>query len=267
MSTSFKISLLLTIAAMAIVGVLCIPAFAQDLNYHSFFDQRRLYGIANFWNVASNLPFLIVGLLGFRLLYLHKQRAYLKQNRPEYLIFSLGVSLVAFGSGYYHLEPSNNSLLWDRLPMTIAFMSFFCIVIADYISSNFARKCLLPLIILGGTSVLYWHYTETIGVGDLRYYALVQFLPVTLISLIVLMFNRDTLHSKLIWATLGMYVLAKVFEAFDYQIYQFLGVISGHSIKHVAAAIGAYYLIVRAEKLARQSPLKKRPHLHGHRVI
>lgn len=253
MSVNIKIAILCSVSALAIISVLCTPAIPQDLGYHNFFDQRSFFGIANFWNVISNLPFLIVGLLGLHLVWQQRRTSYIAGNCIAYSIFALGICLVALGSSYYHLNPDNNTLLWDRLPMTLAFMSFFSIVIADYISPRFASRALLPLLILGAASVIYWHYTESRAVGDLRFYALVQFLPVILISLILFMFNRPGLHTKLIWLVLGMYVLAKLFEAFDYPIYEFLGVISGHSIKHVAAALGAYVLIIRARKLAQIS--------------
>ncbi len=216
----------------------------------TFFDQRSLYGIPNFWNVVSNLPFLLVGLSGFHLLSSYPQNVYLKQNRLFYVLYSLALCLMALGSSYYHLHPTNNTLLWDRLPMTLAFMSFFCIVLADYISHRLAMIALFPLIALAIASVIYWHQTESIGAGDLRFYALVQFLPIVLVVLIMLMFDHERSHSYLIWAMLVGYALAKVFEVFDHEVFDFLGVVSGHAIKHVIAALSAYLLISRGEKVA-----------------
>jgi hypothetical protein len=210
--------------------------------------------------VVSNLPFLIVGMLGFRLVRTQSQSYYVKQNRTAYSLFALGISLTAFGSAYYHLHPSNNTLLWDRLPMSLAFMSFFCIVISDYLSQSFARKILFPLVILAGASVVYWHHTESIGAGDLRFYLLVQFLPLVLISLILVMFDQGTLRSNMIWYALGMYLLAKVLEVFDHEVYEILGLVSGHTLKHLAAAAGAYYLIARAEILAIVKSTPPRAH-------
>jgi len=260
MSERIKISILLVITAIAIVGALFVPAFPQDIAYHTFFDQRSYYGISNFWNVVSNLPFLIVGLLGFRLVRRQSQSYYIKQNRISYSLFALGITLTAFGSTYYHLQPANNTLLWDRLPMSLAFMSFFCIVISDYLSQSFASKILFPLVILAGACVIYWHYTESIGAGDLRFYILVQFLPLVLISLVLVMFDHQTLRSNMIWSALGMYILAKVLEVYDQKIYEILGLVSGHTLKHLAAAVGAYYLIARAEILAIVKSTPPRAH-------
>ena len=245
-----KFALLIAVTGSAIAGVLLIAPIPQDIAHHYFFDQRSMYGIPNFWNVVSNLSYLLVGLSGFYLLSSYPKNVYLKQNRLFYVMYSLALCLVASGSSYYHLHPTNNTLLWERLPMTLAFMSFFCIVLADYISHRLAIIALFPLIALAIASVIYWHQTETTGADDLRYYALTQFLPMLLVALILLMFNQERSHSHLIWIMLTGYVLAKIFEMYDHEIYEYLGVVSGHTIKHVIAALSAYMLISRGEKVA-----------------
>jgi hypothetical protein len=49
-------------ASLAILPLL--PPIPQDPSYHQFADQRTLLGIPNFWNVVSNLPFVLVGAIG-----------------------------------------------------------------------------------------------------------------------------------------------------------------------------------------------------------
>jgi hypothetical protein len=44
--------------------LLPLPPLLQDQSYHQFADQRELFGIPNFWNVVSNLPFIAVGAVG-----------------------------------------------------------------------------------------------------------------------------------------------------------------------------------------------------------
>ena len=135
------------------------------------------------------LPFLIVGIMGLYSIFYSKKIRLITDLKAAYILFFLGVSLVAFGSGYYHLWPGNSSLLWDRLPMTIAFMALFSIIIAEFVSIQIARFLLWPLVVFGTFSVFYWHYTEGNGEGDLRLYVLVQFLPMILIPLILLLFK------------------------------------------------------------------------------
>jgi hypothetical protein len=164
--------------------------------------------------------------------------------RPAYTIFFFGTALVAFGSGYYHLRPENGTLLWDRLPMTIAFMAFFSIVIGEHIDVRWSRRLLWPLISVGAASVLYWHFTESAGHGDLRPYAAVQFLPVIFIPLLLWLLPSKFNSTRYFWLVIATYVLAKVLEFFDGGTYQLLHAISGHSLKHVAAAIGVYFMVL-----------------------
>ena len=63
--------------------------------------------------------------------------------RRSWMAFFLGVTLVFFGSGYYHLEPHDQSLVWDRLPMTLAFMALFALVIGDRVGARAGRLLLV----------------------------------------------------------------------------------------------------------------------------
>ncbi|WP_340123009.1 ceramidase domain-containing protein [Methylobacter svalbardensis] len=193
MPTDNRLKLILTIIVIAIIAVFSLDPIAQEPDYHNFADQRRLINIANFFNVLSNLPFVIIGILGMRLVGLRQASGGLVELQSIYLTFFAGVFLNGFGSAHYHYQPGNQSLFWDRLPMTIAFMSLFCAVVGEYISTQLAGKLFIPLLITGVTSVNYWYLTELNGHGDLRAYALmrlcayalVQFLPLVLIPLIL----------------------------------------------------------------------------------
>ena len=160
-----------------------------------------------------------------------------------------GVTLVGLGSGWYHLAPGNASLVWDRLPMTLAFMAFFAIILGEHIDLRLARLHAVAAARRRRASVLYWRATD-----DLRPYALVQFLPVLLIPLVLLLYPRR--GSGAVWIALACYVLAKLLEHFDPQVYAALGqAISGHSLKHVAAAAGMWALLagLRGAPLRRHS--------------
>jgi hypothetical protein len=233
--------LFITIAA--IVGMLMLEPIAQDPAYHQFSDQRTILGVPNFWNVSSNLPFLIVGLMGiFSLLYSNRIK-YIAAIKPAYALFFVGVALVNFGSVYYHLWPGNETLVWDRLPMTVAFMALFAVIIAEYASLKTSRLVLWPLVVFGVFSVFYWHFTESAGHGDLRFYALVQFLPMLLIPLLLLLFRPRFTGTAGYWVLLIAYVLAKGLEYFDEAVFNALGFISGHSLKHIVAALGIFFLL------------------------
>jgi hypothetical protein len=233
----FRPHLLLALALAMTLALAAQPPIHQPLAYHHFADARTLLGVPNFWNVLSNLPFVLVGLAGLAWTVRHLH-AIERQLRPAWLLLFAGVALVGLGSGWYHLDPDNSSLVWDRLPMTLAFMAFFAIILGEHVELRLAKLLLWPLLFVGVASVLYWRATD-----DLRPYALVQFLPVLLIPLLVLLYPRR--GSGPVWAALGCYVLAKLLEQFDPQVYAALGhAISGHSLKHVAAAAGMWALLL-----------------------
>ncbi|MGR9073994.1 MAG: ceramidase domain-containing protein [Gammaproteobacteria bacterium] len=249
-SPSARLYAIYTVIAVCILIVLNISPVGQDQGYHLFADRRSILGIPHFWNVASNLPFLLVGIVGALGLLTGGPLAYEESLYPAYLIFFSGVAAVGIGSSYYHLFPSNETLLWDRLPMTVAFMAFFTIVVAEYVSVKAAKKMLLPLLIAGVASVVYWHFTEHNGQGDLRFYALVQFVPLVVIPVILTLFPARFSHGKFLWAVLGAYLAAKIFEALDGNVYRLLG-ISGHTIKHAISAAGPYLFFIAMKKRSK----------------
>lgn len=238
---------LIAISLISIIGVFSMQAIPQDLAYHVFSDTQSLFGISNVYNVLSNLPFLIIGLMGLYSVF-SKQIQCVDEFRVAYIILFSGVTLVSVGSGYYHLAPDNHTLVWDRLPMTIAFMSLFAIIVSEFISLRLAKILLYPFIIMGIASVYYWQLTESAGQGDLRLYVLVQFLPILLIPIIFYNFKSRYTDIKGYWWLLAAYAAAKLLEHFDAQIHLFTGFISGHSLKHIAAATGMYMLIIYYRK-------------------
>lgn len=225
------------------IGVLNMDPIAQDVNYHNFIDSREVFDVSNFWNVASNILFLFVGGFGLYRLLIINDLIILDEIKSAYFLLFLGVLLVSFGSGYYHLRPNNLTLVWDRLPMAVAFMALFSIIICEFISLRVGKALLFPLVLAGMASVLYWHYTEIKGQGDLRFYAIVQFLPVLVIPLILIGFKARFTNVGAYWGLILAYIAAKLFEHFDSQIFNLLGYISGHSIKHIVAALGLYILL------------------------
>jgi hypothetical protein len=216
---------------------LLTSAVPQDPAYHEFIDSRSLLGVPNFWNVFSNLPFLIVGVAGLAFVKRNADKVCVSNTEMAYYVFFIGILLTAFGSSYYHLVPSNETLLWDRLPMTIGFAGLVTIIVAEFVSARAARMLLLPLLIVGFASVEYWAWTESRGVGDLRPYAIVQFLPMLMIPVILLTHKPVIGEARYFWWMLAFYVLAKLLEFFDADVFAFGDLISGHSLKHVAAAM------------------------------
>jgi hypothetical protein len=257
-----KLSLVILFAlTIAIIGgfLWFWPAIPQPLAYHQFADQRPLFGVPHFGNVVSNLPFLIVGVWGLTFMASARSRrpgAFLESaERWPYWTYFLGLALTAVGSAYYHADPGNFRLVWDRLPLTITFMALFTAILAERLDWRLAAWLLAPLVGLGMASVLYWHWTELYGVGDLRFYLIVQFFPLIALPLLLIFFRpRYTAGGDLI-AALACYVLAKILEALDAQVYTQGGIVSGHTLKHLVAGLAAYFVL---HMLQHRRPLPAR---------
>jgi hypothetical protein len=238
----WRAALLLSVSLGVIVAVAMADPVPQAPLYPVFADQRPMAGIPNFLNVMSNLPFLVIGILGWRTIAAN-EASVTAATRLAWVIFFFGIALTAFGSGYFHLQPNNDTLVWDRLPMTISFMSLVSIIVSEYFSPRLGRQILIPLLLLGAASVAWWAYTESQGAGDLRPYAIVQFLPILLIPMIILLYNARSDLGRYVWWMIGFYFAAKVAEQLDDNLFALGGAVSGHSLKHLLASLAPASLL------------------------
>ena len=216
-----------------------VKPISQDLSYHSFADKLTIFSTSNFWNVFSNFGFIITGIYGLYITLRYKA------NYLYNIVLFTGIILTAFGSAYYHYNPNNETLLWDRLPMTIVFTTFFAQLYSWYFSKKTAFAIWITGLVLGVFSVFYWQHTESLGKGDLRLYAIVQFLPIVLMLIILgLHFNKHKPLIKPFILIIVWYVFAKLLEHYDFQILSATNIIGGHPIKHIAAAVATFYIVV-----------------------
>lgn len=233
---NWRIGILIGLAAAAIVVVFLIDPVGQDPAYHDFADRRAWLGIPNFWNVVSNLPFLLAGLYGFACWRKAEWRE--SSDRWPWLILVIAACGVSIGSAYYHAWPDNRTLFWDRLPMTLGFMSILSAVISERIHARIGALLLAPFLLLGVLSIEVWRRGELTGVGDLRFYALVQFYPMLALPLLLLLFPARYTRASGMWTMGALYLLAKLFEPADRQVFRLTaGLMSGHALKHLAAAM------------------------------
>ncbi|HEY8074950.1 MAG TPA: hypothetical protein VIF62_12590 [Labilithrix sp.] len=249
-----RVFLLVVVAAAAAVALAIRPPIPQPVDYHAFADARTMYRIPNALNVLSNVPFAIVGWLGLAFLARAQPRTAFAsyRERPAYVLFFVGVFLTAFGSSYYHLAPSTERLFWDRLPMSIAFMALFATVIAERIDVYWSRVLLLPLVFTGVASVVLWRLSEQAGHGDLRAYLFVQLFPMLALPMMMMLFEPHYTHSRELVVVVLLYACAKALEHFDVQVWNALDhKVSGHSLKHVVAALATYFVL---DMLKRRAP-------------
>jgi hypothetical protein len=232
-------SIRLSRPALACVGVLAlvpmawaaIPAIAQDPAYHLFADQRSWLGIPRAADVLSNLAFVLMGLIGIARLASHRRTRFSAATEAGLWCVALGFIATGAGSAWYHLNPVNATLAWDRLAMTLVFAGVLGTAIAQRIGPNAARASLVVLVLLGIASIAYWRLA-----GDLSLYAALQGGGIAALIALPLATRRGDDPFPWWWIIAG-YTLAKLFEAADHTIWEATrGALAGHTLKHIAAA-------------------------------
>lgn len=232
-------ALLAAVVAASVLAVLAQPPLPQDPAYHAMADQRTLLGIPNGLDVLSSISFVIVGVLG--LASTSKRRTgplpFLDPwERWPYVALFVGTMLTGFGSAYYHLAPDNARLVWDRLPMTVGFMGLLTAMVTERVGLAVGRRLLWPLLAIGAGSVAYWRWSELRGAGDLRPYVLVQFGSLVGVVLLLVLYRARYSGTGYLVAGLAAYGAAKALELADRAIFALGEVVSGHTLKHLAAA-------------------------------
>ncbi len=222
-----------------------LPAVPQPLDYHGFVDDRTLFGIPHFKNVVSNLPFVLVGLAGFEVMNRARDAFAHAAERWAYYVFFIGLVLTGIGSAYYHLAPDNETLFWDRLPMTIAFAGLVAAQLSERIALRLGVAALVPMLVLGAASVIYWRMTERADAGNVLPYAILQGYTMLGVLLLALTHASRYTHAGDIYWVFGAYLVAKVTETFDAEIWAWTaGLVSGHTLKHLFAAAAGVIICV-----------------------
>jgi hypothetical protein len=244
---NWRLCVLIGAVLVAVFVVFLFPAIPQSEAYHNFADTRVFLAIPNCLNVVSNAFFLLVGILGIRFVFRGDARgavAFLdSRERWPYFVFFVGVALTAFGSSYYHLSPNDHTLVWDRIPMAIGFMALVAAMLAERISVKLGIRLLFPLVVFGAASVIYWDVTQSRGHGDLRPYALAQFGSLLVVLVLIALFPPRYSRTSDLGVALAFYALAEILEAADKPIFAVAHVVSGHTFKHLSAALSAYWIL------------------------
>jgi hypothetical protein len=240
-------AVLIGVIVAAGAAIALFPPIPQDPAYHRFADVRPVGNVANGWNVLSNLAFIVVGLCGLSRIgkaATGPGTAFIDaRERWPYALFFAGVALTGLGSAYYHWAPDTPRLFWDRLPMAVGFMALLAATVAERVSVTAGLIVLGPLIAAGVGSIIYWRAGELRGAGDLRPYALVQFLPALLILLMLWRCPPRYTGGGFLVGVLGIYGAAKVFEALDGPIFSLGSLLSGHTLKHLTVALAAWWVV------------------------
>jgi hypothetical protein len=215
-------------------AMLIYGPIAQLADYHNFADQRAWQGIPCFADVISNIGFMMAGAYGLW---------HYRLKTPGYALFLLFLLLTGFGSGYYHWEPNNARLIWDRLPISLVCSG---LLVGSYFELDPKKQeglWTLGMAAFAIFGVWWWHVTEQKGEGDLRPYLYLQLLPLLVIPLWQYAFSAPKRTKQAFAFAIGFYALAKIFELLDHPVFETLGFISGHSIKHLLATAGGACIV------------------------
>ncbi|MFT5288114.1 MAG: hypothetical protein ACI8QS_000855 [Planctomycetota bacterium] len=239
-----KLWILVGLALACALGLLLVGEIQQDPGYHNFADRRARWGLPNFGDVASNLPFFLVGVIGLVRAGNAAISAAERIERTYWRVLFGAIIGISIGSATYHLEPTNEGLVWDRLPMAIAFMSLFTLVVHRHIGTRVAARIFPVLLAAAVASIVIWRLGSREGGGDLRLYVFVQFFPIVALPTILVLFPTNRKGTLQLIGALLAYALAKALELGDAVVLETVGVVSGHTLKHLSAALGTWFLVL-----------------------
>jgi hypothetical protein len=250
----------LAAAAMALLALFG-PALMQPAHYHDFADQRVWCGVPHAEDVLSNLPFALWGVAGLMTLARAlRGRAIGCVSAMLAALFFAGLMVTAGVSGYYHWQPDNDGLIWDRAGMVLAFAGLLGLAAVRSVSPRAGLALATAVLVLGLTSVVIWAVS-----GNLLPWAVLQ--GGGMLLLLGAACLRPVCGSglRIRWAlVIGFYVLAKVLELADHSVFEMTGeLVSGHSLKHIVASLSAWPVltalhaaIAAARQRRRQSSAK-----------
>lgn len=234
--------LLAGLLPLVFFGFAPIPQIAA---YHDLADQRVILGIPHFWNVVSNVPFAVIGLMGLALVYRKDEEA----RAAWAAVFAASV-LVTFGSSWYHANPSDATLIWDRIPIGIAFMGFLSALLVEHLDGTarrISRQLLWPLVLFSAYTIAWWSMS-----GDLSLWVWVQLAPMLAVVLVLLLLPGRYTHRRYLAYAFACYAAAKLLELGDAPLMQWTGgLLSGHVAKHLLAAAGVWCFYVMLRDRAR----------------
>lgn len=217
--------------ALAVFG----PVLHDSAHQHGFADQRTLLGIPCALDVLSNLAFAMAGALGLAWLARLPSGAVDGVSRALAGLFFAGLVCTAAGSAFYHWRPSDFGLMWDRLGMVLPFAGLLGLAAAGRVSQR-AGIATAGAVLLGGTlAVLWWALS-----GNVLPWAVVQLGGMLVVLALAMLPRRGGALAVHLGAVIAFYGVAKLFEAADHAVLEATGQwVSGHSLKHLAAAAAA----------------------------
>ena len=151
------------------------------------------------------------------------------------IVRQAGLLLTAAGSVFYHLQPDALRLAADRAGMAVAFAGLIGFAVCERVSQRAGWPAAWFVLAAGLLAVAVFHAT-----GNVLPWAVLQFGGMLLVFVLALARPvPGAIGFKLGWV-IFFYALAKLFELSDHALYEATHhVVSGHSVKHLTAALAA----------------------------
>ena len=244
-----ELALLLAVAALAVLAAL-LPATGLPAGYHDFADQRTLLGLPHALDVLSNLPFAVMGAWGLWWLRRVPLDRLGTAQRGLAGLFFIGLIATAFCSSGYHLDPHDAGLCIDRVGMSLAFAGLLGLAAADRISAR-AGVALAALVAVAApaTALVAW-----LG-GNMTPWAVLQGGGLVLLAALAMRRPQSRALGFSIIGVIAFYALAKALELADAPVFALTQqLISGHSAKHLVAALAGWPVVRALPSLARGAP-------------
>lgn len=219
-----RVAIITGLAALAIIVVALTTEIERGPGFHEYADTRTWLGIPHAGDVLSNLAFLIVAVYGAR-------HAYVPMGR----LVCAGVAAIGLGSAIYHVAPSDLTLAFDWAPIALTLGMLSAAVIEDRGGPGRVAFALAPVLAIG--AVAWWLATGGTHGGNMAPYVAVQAACIALPPLVAVL-APGSVRTGWLFAGVAGFALARVLASYDRALLDAIG-ISGHSLKHIAAAQAA----------------------------
>lgn len=248
-TSSLERTLIASCLALVLLALLG-PAIAQPYDHHHFADRRTLWGIPCAWDVLSNLPFALLGLVGLGWIVARPTPD--RTQRACAALFFGGLVVTAACSAWYHLRPEDAGLVIDRLGMVFAFAGLLGLAVADRISGRAGLALTATVLVLGPLSVQAWAAS-----GNVLAWCVLQFGGMALLLWLATLRPVVGALGLRLGAILLIYSAAKALELADHAVFDLTGqFVSGHTLKHIVASLAALPVIaaLRSAMKSGQNP-------------
>ena len=239
-SSVSKTEAVLLVACLALLALaLSGPALPQPAHYHEFADQRVLWGLPFAMDVLSNIAFALAGAAGMVTLLRLPPRALGTVPRALAWLFFTGLVLTAGASSWYHGHPDEAGLTIDRCGMGVGFAGLLGLAAAGRVSDRAGAALALAVLALAPLAA-----QVAARAGNVLPWAALQFGGIMLILWFAGLRPRPGAPAFSCGLVILAYAVAKLLEVSDHQVYALTGqLVSGHTLKHVAASLAAVPVI------------------------